>query len=121
MRRMFLALFLGGVGLFGAIGTASAGPCDGISNAFAYNECLAKQGPQARTHNPRAGQGADPESTVKERRRGRGRYASGGGTEAGGIAINRRDSGRVSAVIDPWAAIRSGYAPQGKASKRRRR
>ena len=86
--------------------------CEGINNAFAYNECLAKQAPQRGHRAPRVTSG-DPEASVVERRgrrSTRGRYAA--ETGAGGVSISRRH-GRTSAVIDPWGGVR------GKARRRR--
>lgn len=92
--------------------------CEGISNAFAYNECLAKQGPARGTSRaPKAARGVDPEATV----RGKARYSPSrekvGEAGASGITISRR-RGRSSAVIDPWGAIKRGFS--GPTRKRRR-
>jgi len=93
--------------------TASAN-CESITNAFAYNECLAKQGPQRGTARaPRAPRGVDPEATV----RGKARYSpsreSAGNAGASGITISRQ-RGRTSAVIDPWGSIKRTFAPRGR-------
>lgn len=88
--------------------------CEGINNAFAYNECLAKQAPQRGHRAPRVTSG-DPEASVVERRgrrSTRGRYTSESGL--GGVSLTRRN-GRTSAVIDPWGGVR------GKGTGRRRR
>jgi hypothetical protein len=92
---------------------AVAAGCEKITNAFAYNECLARQGPQ---RGQRAASAAgDPEATVRGRARGRagGLETLGGGQ---GVTIQRRGGNRVSATIDPWASVR-----QTDSSLRRRR
>jgi hypothetical protein len=98
------------------LGTASpvlaAGPCDHITNAFAYNECLAKQGPQRGAREPRS-RGGDPEATVRTRR-----DASRDTTAADtGVRITR-GRGRTRVVIDPWGQITRSAPPQTR--KRRR-
>jgi len=116
--RFFLKAFVGG-GLL-VFGTLAAMPpavasCEGIQNAFAYNDCLAKAGPQKRGRAPKAGRGVDPESTV----RGRSRYnpSADDGGPARGVRISRH-RGRSRAVIDPWGAIKRSFTPSRK--KRRR-
>jgi hypothetical protein len=88
--------------------------CEGITNAFIYNECLAREGPQKRTRAPRAGRGADPEATVTGRAR-RGRSVEDGQ----GITISRRSGRRVKAVIDPWSGVRSGKVQRSKTTRSR--
>lgn len=107
MRTFFNALVGGGLLLFGLFVGApgAAASCEGIQNAFAYNDCLAKEGPQKRGRAPTAGRGVDPESTVSGRgRRSRARAAYSGGS---GVVISRRAGNRVSAAIDPWDAVRA--------------
>lgn len=118
MRTFFNAFVGGSLLMFGALAAAPAvaGPCEGIQNAFAYNNCLAKEGPQKRGRAPRAGRGVDPESTV----RGRARYnpSADDGGPARGVRISRHRGGRSRAVIDPWGAIKRSLTPSRK--KRRR-
>jgi hypothetical protein len=81
--------------------------CEGISNAFAYNECLSRQAPARGQRAPRITSG-DPEASVINRR-GRGQRRSLFGNDAGsisGVELSRRN-GRTSAVIDPWGGVRS--------------
>ena len=116
-RHAFLGAVLACAALLLPVSSASAN-CEGISNAFAYNECLAKQGPaRGKSRAARAPRGIDPEATV----RGKARYSpsreSVGEAGASGITISRR-RGRSSAVIDPWAAVKRGFA--GPSRKRRR-
>ncbi len=85
--------------------------CDHITNAFAYNECLAKQGPQRGQRAISGSAAVDPESTVRGRRQ-RGELAAGGGN---GVVIQRRGARRVSATIDPWSGARRPDAtPRGR-------
>ena len=99
---------------------------ESITNAFAYNECLANQGPQKKVHAPRA-KGGDPEATVRGRGAGRSsrrsRYAPSAPDSFGGqgVSITRRGEHRTSAVIDPWAAVKSGYSSSNNANGRRKR
>lgn len=110
------------------VGTQSASAnCESITNPFAYNECLAKQGPQKRSHAPSA-KGGDPEATVRGRGAGRysarrSRYTPSAPDPFGGqgISITRRGEHRTSAVIDPWAAVKSGYSSSNTAGGRRKR
>ncbi len=84
----------------------AAAACEGISNAFAYNECLAKQAPARGQRAPRVTSG-DPEDSVVNRR-GRGPRRALSGHESpgrGGVELTRRN-GRTSAVIDPWGSVR---------------
>jgi hypothetical protein len=114
INSMTLAFFVAGIGFFASPLPAFAA-CEGISNAFAYNECLAKAGPQKRSRASRARRGADPESTV----RGSARYnpAADDTGARRGVRISRRH-GRSRATIDPWGAIKRTFAPSRK--KRRR-
>jgi hypothetical protein len=117
--------FIGAALLAGTQGASAS--CENITNPFAYNECLAKEGPQKKVHTPGA-KGGDPEATV--RGRGTGRYASRrsrfspsapdpfGGQ---GISITRRGEHRTSAVIDPWAAVKSGYGGGKRSTARSKR
>lgn len=86
--------------------------CEGISNAFAYNECLAKQAPQRGQRAPRVTSG-DPEASVIHRRGRNTRHAGpdAGLSGIGGIEMTHRN-GRTSAVIDPWSGVRP--ATRGK-------
>lgn len=116
--RTFLKTLVGsGVLLLGAIAFAPVAnaSCEGIQNAFAYNDCLSKAGPQKRGRAPKASRGVDPESTV----RGRARYnpSADDGGPARGVRISRH-RGRSQAVIDPWGAIKRSFTPSRK--KRRR-
>ncbi|MCZ8376018.1 MAG: hypothetical protein O9342_11620 [Beijerinckiaceae bacterium] len=92
-----------GAGLFSRPALAA---CEGISNAFAYNECLSKQAPQRGQRAPRVTSG-DPEASVMNRRGRHSRRAGpdGGLPGIGGIEMTRRN-GRTSAVIDPWSGVR---------------
>ncbi len=116
IRSVLLGLALVGASFAFTLREASAA-CEGISNAFAYNDCLAKQGPARGTRAPRAGRGVDPEATV----RGKARYSpsreSIGSAGSGGVAISRSRN-RTRAVIDPWGSIKRTFAPGPK--KRRR-
>ncbi|MCA0405801.1 MAG: hypothetical protein LCH39_06595 [Proteobacteria bacterium] len=85
-------------------GEAQAGPCDHITNAFQYNECLAKQAPP-KAQSVRRGGGGDPEQTVRNGRR-RGGTAMRGSEGGNGLLISR-SGGRVQATIDPWSGMRS--------------
>ncbi|WP_284178302.1 hypothetical protein [Rhabdaerophilum sp. SD176] len=98
-----------GVGFFARPALAA---CEGISNAFAYNECLAKQAPQRGQRAPRVTSG-DPEASVIHRRGRNSRRANpdAGLSGIGGIEMTRRN-GRTSAVIDPWSGVRP--ATRGK-------
>lgn len=123
MRTFLNALLGGGLLMLGQLAfvSAAAASCEGIQNAFAYNDCLAKEGPQKRGRAPTAGRGVDPESTVSARgRRGRVRAAySGGGN---GVVISRRAGNRVSAAIDPWGTVRaSDRTMRAKGRGKRRR
>jgi hypothetical protein len=117
-RHAARPFLLAGLVLLGAgfIARPALAACEGISNAFAYNECLAKQAPQRGVRAPRVTSG-DPEDSVVHRR---GRNARRAGADSGlsgigGIEMTRRN-GRTSAVIDPWSGVRP---PAGQ--KRRRR
>ncbi len=115
-RTALLGLALAGTALLLPASPVLAAGCEGISNAFAYNECLAKQGPARSTSRVRrAGRGTDPEATV----RGGARYAPGPADagEGRGVRISR-SRGRSSAVIDPWGALKRTFAP---APRKRRR
>lgn len=119
LRNLVLGLALAGAASLVGTVTASAN-CEGITNAFAYNECLAKQGPQRGTARaPRAPRGVDPEATV----RGKARYSpsreSVGSAGASGIVISRQ-RGRTSAVIDPWSAVKRGFSGPSPRGRRRR-
>lgn len=113
-----LALSLLGAGLLGAaIAPAPAlaqGACSGITNAFAYNECLARSGPQKRTRASRY-RGGNPEATV----RGRARFdpAVDDSGSRRGVRISRGRN-RTSAVIDPWASIKRTFTPSRKSRRR---
>ncbi|MFN3481715.1 hypothetical protein [Rhabdaerophilum calidifontis] len=112
MRLRAAALLLGLWAVMPSHAAIAAG-CEQITNAFAYNECLARQGPQ---RGQRAATAAgDPEATVRGRARGRagGLEPLGGGH---GVTIQRRGGNRVSATIDPWSSVR-----QTDSSLRRRR
>ena len=101
--------------MLGVFATSAHAACEGINNAFAYNECLAKQAPKRGVRAPRVTSG-DPEASVVERRgRRSARGLNAGPEEVGGITISRRQ-GRSSAVIDPWGGIRSS---KGRKSRRR--
>lgn len=124
MKLREIRNFLAGLALFGAATLATtvdaSANCESITNAFAYNECLAKQGPQRGTSRaPRAQRGVDPEATV----RGKARYSpsreSVGNAGASGISISRR-RGRTSAVIDPWSAVKRGFSGPSRSWRRRR-
>lgn len=93
---------------------ARAAACDHLTNAFQYNECLAKQAPP-KAQSVRRGAGGDPEQTVRQGRRrgGSGLAAREGGN---GLLISR-SGGRVQATIDPWSGMRS----TGTGSRRKRR
>lgn len=122
MRIFFNALVGGGLLMFGTLAfvPAAVASCEGIQNAFAYNDCLAKEGPQKRGRAPKADRGVDPESTVSERgRRGRVRAAYTGGN---GVVISRRAGNRVSAAIDPWGSVRASertIRAKGRGKRRR--
>lgn len=108
VRRIRQIALAGLSGLMLAVlATEAEAACEGITNAFAYNECLAKQAPQRGVRAPRVTSG-DPEASVVERRgRRSGRALRGRGEDAGGgVTISRRQ-GRSSAVIDPWGGVRS--------------
>ncbi|PPD16357.1 MAG: hypothetical protein CTY25_02905 [Methylobacterium sp.] len=88
--------------------------CEKYQSPFQYNECLARQapGPAARSLRGGGTGGADPETTVPSRRR----HVGSGAESRSGLALQRRDRGRVRAVIDPWSGARSVTA-----DKKRRR
>lgn len=90
--------------LVSAPAARAAGGCEHITNAFAYNECLARQGPQRGQRAPSASSGEDPESTVRGRARGLSHVSEPEG--GNGVVIQRRTGRRVSATIDPWAGQR---------------
>jgi hypothetical protein len=91
---------------FLAPGSVAWANCEGISNPFAYNECLAKQGPQRSVRVPRTN-GGDPEATARDR----ARYnPSRDNSTSSGVRITRNRN-RSSAVIDPWAAIKRAFTP----------
>lgn len=127
LRGFVMGCALASAALLAGTQGASAN-CESITNAFAYNECLAKQGPQKKVHAPGA-KGGDPEATVQGRGRGAGRYSrrsrfspSAPDPDGGqGISITRRGEHRTSAVIDPWAAVKSGYSTSNTAGGRRKR
>lgn len=107
-----------GAALFGAAlllpGSAALANCESITNAFAYNECLAKQGPQRSVS-----RGRRSNATPLSQAQGRARYnpAVDDGGPARGVRISR-NRGRSSAVIDPWASIKNSFTPAR--GKRRR-
>ncbi len=112
-RVFFFGLALSGLAF---VSSPALAACEGISNAFAYNECLARQAPARGKRAPRATNG-DPEETVINR--GRGPRRSLFGNDAGsinGVELSRRN-GRTSAVIDPWGGVR----PSASERRRRRR
>lgn len=116
-RSLLAGLLLAAAALLGGASPASAN-CEGISNAFAYNECLAKQGPGRSTARaPKAGRGADPESTVRSRTRARYNPSADDAGSTRGISISRGRT-RTSAVIDPWGSLKRVFSPSPK--KRRR-
>lgn len=110
-----MALALAGAGWLGGSNVAMANACEGISNPFAYNECLAKQSPQRGTRRVRAPKSGDPEASVRTKR---GRYAPTGGDNGSGVIISR-GRGRTSAEIDPWGAIKRSFAPAPSRKRRR--
>lgn len=116
-RTVFLGAALAGAALLLPASPALAS-CEGISNAFAYNECLAKQGPGRSTARaPKAGRGADPESTVRSRTRARYNPSADDRSTSRGVSISRGRN-RTSVVIDPWGALKRTFSPSPK--KRRR-
>lgn len=121
MRRTAFGLILAMLAVFlpqGASPARAAG-CEGIDNAFAYNECLARTGPQRSTAR-RARAGGN--SGAIARKRVTGRYNPAVDDSGPGVFINRGRS-RTSAVIDPWRSSRKaapqrgrtwlGYGPRG--------
>lgn len=108
LRTLLWVIALAGASLLAGTGGASAAGCEGISNPFAYNECLAKQSPQSRRSvSPR--RGGNPEASV----RSRSRYSPGPRDDVGGVRISRGRN-RSSAVIDPWASIKRTFNPPRK-------
>jgi hypothetical protein len=100
-------LFLAAVALFhpivaGIPGAEAASACDGIQNAFQYNECLARQAPgrALRVRGAAGTGGADPEASVPARRR-----IVNDARPSNGVAIQKRNR-RVRATIDPWGGVR---------------
>jgi len=115
MMRGLMAAVLVVFGALASAGSAQAAGCEHITNAFAYNECLSKQGaPRARAVS--RGRGGDPEASVQERRGRSGRRARGGSYEGGRGMMISRSRGRVQATIDPWSGMRG----TGPGKKRRR-
>lgn len=113
-KRGLAVLALAGAVQIPGIGLLSAKEnCEKYQSAFQYNECLARQapGPAARSLRGGGTGGADPETTVPSRRR----HVGSGAESRSGLALQRRDRGRVRAVIDPWSGARSVTA-----GKRRR-
>lgn len=113
VRNVVFGLALACAGLVTGTSGAMAAGCEGISNPFAYNECLAKQGPQRSTSRARRSRGGNPEATV----RGRARYNPSADDRNSSVRISRT-RGRSSAVIDPWGSIKRTFTPGPK--KRRR-
>lgn len=108
-RFLLPALALCGLALMASPAAAS---CEGISNAFAYNECLAKQAPARSQRAPRVTAGDPEESVINRRGRGPRRTLFGPDSSAmSGVELTRRN-GRTSAVIDPWNGVRP--ATRGK-------
>jgi hypothetical protein len=113
LRVLILAVFvLVNPVLAGLPVAQAASPCDGIQNAFQYNECLARQAPgrALRVRGAAGTGGADPEASVPARRR-----IVDQARPANGVAIQKR-TGRVRATIDPWGGVRA--APSRKARRR---
>lgn len=110
-RRRHAWLVAAGLATFLVAQPAQAA-CEGISNAFAYNECLAKQAPQRGHRAPRVT--GDPEASVVERGSRRSRRGAFAGQSEAGVSISRRN-GRSNAVIDPWGGVRnSGGTRSGR-------
>jgi hypothetical protein len=116
----FLALAVLGISLFGTPITMTPalaqGNCANITNAFAYNECLARSGPQKRMRAARGPRGGNPEATV----RGRADFdpAADDSGSRRGIRVTRGRN-RTRAVIDPWASIKRTFTPAPRRGRRR--
>ncbi|MCA0401648.1 MAG: hypothetical protein LCH38_12635 [Proteobacteria bacterium] len=115
MRKWLVVLAFASFGILAQPNPVLASGCEGISNPFAYNECLARQSPQRGARRARAARAGDPEASVRVRR---GRYAPAGGDHGSGVIISR-GQGRTSAEIDPWAAIKRSFTPTPSRKRRR--